>query len=107
SSGQRVIWDLTRILWSQSGLPWPGANLGTVLGCGLAHYKNDKGKPDSANRCLFKIIISESAYLIRKIRCKWRIQQQGDPEQKITDHKVRNRWRKMFTTQTHMDILCS
>ncbi|KIJ37164.1 hypothetical protein M422DRAFT_134084, partial [Sphaerobolus stellatus SS14] len=107
SSGQKEIWKLAKILWSQTGLPWPEINLGIILGCGLAKFKTKKGKPDKAKRRLFKIIVSESAYLIWKIRCEWRIQQQCNPELRITDHEVKNRWRKLMSTRIHMDILCS
>ena len=107
SSGQHVIWPLARMLWSQTDLPWPGANLGTILGCGLAQYNNKKGKPDAAKRRLFKILMSESAYLIWKIRCDWRIQRKGDPSLKITDHEIVNRWRKTLSSRIHMDIACT
>ncbi|KIJ26067.1 hypothetical protein M422DRAFT_192682 [Sphaerobolus stellatus SS14] len=107
SSGQKVIWQLAKTLWSQTGLPWPDINLGTILGCGLANFKTKKGKPDKAKRRLFKIIVSESAYQIWKIRCEWRIQRQCNPDLKISDHEIRNRWRKLMSSQIHMDILCS
>ncbi|KIJ35263.1 hypothetical protein M422DRAFT_34678 [Sphaerobolus stellatus SS14] len=106
-SGQKVIWRIEEKVWFQTGEPWPGTNLGTVLGSGLGTYMTEEGRPESAERRLFMILMTESAYLIWKIRCEWRIQHEGRADKKITDHEVRNRWIKQMSTKIYMHILCT
>ncbi|KIJ22624.1 hypothetical protein M422DRAFT_196955 [Sphaerobolus stellatus SS14] len=115
STGQRIIWNLAKRLCVKTREVWPDLNVGIILGCGLTEYMTSDRKPDKGKRRLFKILISESAYLIWKIRCEWRIEHNAHPDKKITDsvrldhtdHEVRNRWIKMISDRIHMDILCS
>ena len=76
--GRAQIWKLANELWKmRSSQPLP-STYGGILGCGLATYSKDD-KPDSGLNRLFKIIISESAHLIWKLRCERRIAKKDDP----------------------------
>ena len=44
-----------------------------IVGCGLAMYTKENGKPDTELNRLFGITMPESAYLIWKLRCERRI----------------------------------
>jgi hypothetical protein len=104
ASGQATIWKLTKKLWELKGIPWPTLNLGSILGCGITNFHNTTGKPlPGANR-LYSIIISESAHLIWKLRCEWRIQHNGDASQKHSETEI-NRWLKAINTRLQTDCL--
>jgi len=57
-----------------------------------------------ANR-LFTVLLSESCLLIWKLRCKWRIQREGDPSQLHTVDEIKSRWLSMINTRLHLDCL--
>ena len=50
--------------------------LGRVLGCGLAKIRDQRGKTLKGSSRLFMIVVSESAYLIWRLRCEWRIERE-------------------------------
>jgi len=56
---------------------------------------------------LFTITVSESTYLIWRIRCDWKITPEGDPSKKITETEIVNRWVKMVAERIKLDILSS
>jgi hypothetical protein len=60
--GQNIIWNLVKSLWELKIEEWPDLQYGTILGCSLVKLTKDKNK-DGGNR-LFRIIVSESAYLM-------------------------------------------
>ncbi|KAJ7670166.1 hypothetical protein DFH06DRAFT_981264, partial [Mycena polygramma] len=66
--GQSEIWKLARELWALKLGVMPAPTMGGILGCCLASFESEsKSKPSGVNR-LFRILISESAYLIWKLR---------------------------------------
>lgn len=67
--GQKEVWELARQLWAKRSDHEISPSIGTILGCGLANFTHD-GKPNTGKNRLYKIIISESAYLIWKLRGK-------------------------------------
>jgi len=76
--GQREIWELAKTLWSGKHTEWPQIkNVGLIMGCGLAAFKDKTGEPDEGANRLYRIIISESAHLVWKLRCA-RVIQLGD-----------------------------
>jgi hypothetical protein len=44
-------------------------SLGNILGCGLPNFTKDN-KPLTGKNRLYKILVSESAFLIWKLRCE-------------------------------------
>ncbi|KAJ7222341.1 hypothetical protein GGX14DRAFT_352764, partial [Mycena pura] len=68
SSGRALIWTAARTLWQERATTWPDVSLGTILGCGLAEFRDGSGKLDQGTRRLYRILMSESAYLIWRLR---------------------------------------
>ena len=65
--GRSQIWDLTNELWRRrSSTPIP-TDYGALLGCCLSDFKRPNGKPDKGLNRLFRILVSESIYMIWKI----------------------------------------
>ncbi|KAJ6554635.1 hypothetical protein B0H19DRAFT_1210904 [Mycena capillaripes] len=68
--GREIIWRLCKELWEKKFMNMPNLSIDLIMGCSLTNFKDSKGKNlPQANR-LFKIIASESAFLIWKIRCE-------------------------------------
>ncbi|KAJ7812062.1 hypothetical protein B0H13DRAFT_1666399 [Mycena leptocephala] len=65
--GQEIVWRAAESLWHEKELHWPMVSLGTILGCGLAEFKDYKGRLKCGTQRLYWILISESAYLIWKL----------------------------------------
>ncbi|KAJ7801831.1 hypothetical protein B0H14DRAFT_2300110, partial [Mycena olivaceomarginata] len=70
AAGHEIIWNLCSERWEKRFIMMPDTSIGLILGYGLTEFKDIKGKRlPEANR-LFKIVVSESAFLIWKIRCE-------------------------------------
>ncbi|KAJ7694680.1 hypothetical protein B0H14DRAFT_2650934 [Mycena olivaceomarginata] len=68
SPGQGIIWEAAKSLWLEKEAIWPMVSLGTILGCGLAEFHDDKGRTKPGTQRLYRILISKSAYQIWLIR---------------------------------------
>lgn len=63
------MWLLAREFWTRKHPDWPDISMGLILGSGLATFKDDAGNIQLALARLYKILITESIYLIWKLRC--------------------------------------
>ncbi|KAJ3715190.1 hypothetical protein C8R42DRAFT_549572, partial [Lentinula raphanica] len=66
--GQREVWERAKEIWEATGSQWKNINFGVIMGCGLIDLKKEDGKKSTGLSRLFRIIVSESAYLIWKLR---------------------------------------
>ncbi|KAJ7749050.1 hypothetical protein DFH07DRAFT_775525 [Mycena maculata] len=66
--GQSEIWELAEEIWSKDGQEWPQLSLGALFGVCLATFKGDDGKDSPSTARFFHILITESLYLIWKLR---------------------------------------
>ncbi|KAG1882495.1 hypothetical protein F4604DRAFT_1879514 [Suillus subluteus] len=87
-----TIWQAANDLWCKREPNWPEVQFGTILGCNLAIFTDDKGKIKSGSSRLFKIIVQESAHLIWKLRCKRTIKFEGIKEKFHSKTEIYNRW---------------
>ncbi|KAJ6571170.1 hypothetical protein B0H19DRAFT_847804, partial [Mycena capillaripes] len=87
--GQQIIWRLAKELWLKKHPIWPDLSLGSVLGCGLASFRNNGGKILPGTSRLYRILISESLFIIWKARNDIVIQGDGKP---LSDAEIHNRW---------------
>ncbi|KAJ7090686.1 hypothetical protein C8R44DRAFT_955817 [Mycena epipterygia] len=97
--GQSIVWRAARTLWLERETDWPAVSLGTVLGCGLAEFRDDKGKVRRGTQRLYRILISESAYLIWKLRNDRVISRDGAP---ASEEEILNKWK--FTVNQRLQI---
>jgi ribonuclease HI/exonuclease III len=103
--GQKIIWNLTSELWQLKYEPLPRISYGTVMGCGLSPYKDTNKHPDTGKNRLFQILISESAYLIWKIRCERRIEREDNPDKYHSYQEIHNRWVATINKRLLQDCL--
>ncbi|KAF6749225.1 hypothetical protein DFP72DRAFT_819216 [Ephemerocybe angulata] len=102
-SGQETVWALAKKAWGQTGLPWPEISLGLILGIGTMDIKNDQGKTLDGRTRLFRILISESAYLIWLLRCEWRIGREQNVLNMHTVAEITARWKVAIGRRLRLD----
>ncbi|KAJ7158223.1 ribonuclease H-like protein [Mycena crocata] len=105
ASGQETIWKLAKQLWEMKGLQWPEITYGSIFACSLGDFKDAKGKRDEGANRLFRILISESAHQIWKLRCNRVFERGNDPEHYHTEAEVHNKWLHCINYRLKMDIL--
>lgn len=106
ATGQAEIWRLVKELWALWGLPWTTPRFGTILGCGLAAYQSEdrNHKLTGANR-LYAILISKSAHLIWRLRCKWKISEGAAPEKIPSNEVVKDIWLRTINRRLQLEML--
>ncbi|KAJ7483379.1 hypothetical protein FB451DRAFT_1393485 [Mycena latifolia] len=87
--GQSQIWALAKELWLRKHPIWPEPSLGSVLGCGLANFTDDKGRDLPGTSRLYRILVSESIFTIWKIRNESVIARSGDA---LPVNMIHNKW---------------
>jgi ribonuclease HI len=95
---RKQIWDLVNSLWLKRHNEAFEPSLGNVLGCGMPNFTADE-KPLTGKTRLYKILISESAFLIWKLRCERAIAGKTHSETEI-----HNRW--IGTINSRLTIDC-
>ena len=106
ASGQEHVWKLVEELLSLRNLRWVPPSFGTTIGCCLIDYRSeDDSKPLVGANRLYRIAVSESAHLIWRLRCKWRINDEADPEKIPTEKEIRTTWLNMINRRLQLDCL--
>ncbi|KAJ7018378.1 hypothetical protein C8F04DRAFT_977361, partial [Mycena alexandri] len=98
--GQTQVWSLAKDLWLRKHPTWPEPSLGGVLGCGLATFKNEKGKNSPGLARLFRILVSESIFVIWKIRNDTVISHDGEP---VLENMIHNKWLQAINLRLTFD----
>ncbi|KAJ3828071.1 hypothetical protein F5880DRAFT_1459948, partial [Lentinula raphanica] len=65
---QQTIWNLAAQLWSHQETQWIAPSFGTILACGSINLQDSSKKVLPGESRLFRILVSESAHLIWKLR---------------------------------------
>ncbi|KAJ7106422.1 hypothetical protein C8R43DRAFT_906232 [Mycena crocata] len=91
ASGAKLVWNLTKTLWSMKYSNWPQLNWGLILGCNLVKLESSTkvAKPEM-NR-LFAVLVSTAWHLIWNIRNDRVLK---NPDKKITEVEIHNKWLK-------------
>ncbi|KAF9464942.1 hypothetical protein BDZ94DRAFT_1160912 [Collybia nuda] len=98
------LWKIAKTLWLKKDPKWPEIIYGIILACNTADFQA-RGKTQPGKNRLFAIIISETAYLIWKIRCE-RVFQGDKPLEAIHSKKaLENRWLQCINTCLKLDQL--
>ncbi|KAF6758477.1 hypothetical protein DFP72DRAFT_807848 [Ephemerocybe angulata] len=103
ASGQETAWQVFNELWDRTGKTKPYITLGTVMGVGLVHIKDERGKTITGATRLFRILLSETVYAIWLNRCDWRIGKNSDPAKILPPPEVRSRLLKAVNVRLRND----
>ncbi|KAH9907668.1 RNase H-domain-containing protein [Fomitopsis serialis] len=102
--GQREVWQLAKQLWDKKCALWPRPSLGAVLSCPIAPFKTDKGKPKTGETRLYRILMTESAYLIWKLRNERVIVDEDHPRgSPATPTEIESRWLQAINERLTLD----
>ncbi|KAH9833132.1 uncharacterized protein C8Q71DRAFT_725810 [Rhodofomes roseus] len=99
--GQEIIWELAGKLWKMKQKTWNKPLLGGILGCGSTEFKTKKGKILKGEARLHRTVISESVYLIWKLRNEQVIQAEGD--RRHSEDEITNRWLQAINDRLAID----
>ncbi|KAI0080617.1 hypothetical protein K474DRAFT_1589718, partial [Panus rudis PR-1116 ss-1] len=102
-NGRSLVWDLARELLAMRSERWPALTVGSILGCSLHHFRDSSGASDLGRARLYRIIISESVFLIWKLRNERRITHADDPSFSHSPLKIRRQWVHAINTRLGLD----
>jgi hypothetical protein len=101
SPERRKIWDLAKALWKlkmPEGHLWPG--IGMVISCGTVKFTDTLGSRKYGEERLYRILVSESARLIWRLRCRRVIEDENEP---LTSQAIEDTWYKMINDRLRLD----
>ena len=97
-----IVWSLAKSLWRNR--KWPRPSLGAVLSSAIAPFKTKEGKPKTGDARLYRILMTDSAHLIWKIRNERVIQDDNQPARPpITRREIRARWETAINARISED----
>ncbi|KAJ6597762.1 hypothetical protein DFH09DRAFT_903827 [Mycena vulgaris] len=100
ASGAKLIWELSRKLWTMKYQMWPSLSWGLVLGCNLVKFKHPNRKMIPPMGRLFAILVSTAWDTIWNIRNDKALK---NPHRNITDIEIHNRWLKSVNSALGRD----
>jgi ribonuclease HI len=102
SPGPAIIWKAAETLWREKEPEWPVISLGNILGCGLMRFEDKRGRLKSGTRRLYRILVSESAYTIWKLRNDRVISRAGT---RLTEKEIINKWTYDLNQHLQQDVI--
>ncbi|KAF8129378.1 hypothetical protein K438DRAFT_1490047, partial [Mycena galopus ATCC 62051] len=102
SPGQEIVWKAAERLWLEKESEWPGISLGSILGCGLLQFRDEKGKLKRGTQRMYRILVSESAYTVWKLRNERVISRAGDP---LDESAIMNKWIYGINQRLQQDVV--
>ncbi|KAG7439397.1 uncharacterized protein BT62DRAFT_913764, partial [Guyanagaster necrorhizus] len=69
SSGQKEVWELTKLLLNKCKIPWQSLDMAKILSCAISVFKASNGKRDSGKERFYQLVISSSAQVIWNAQC--------------------------------------
>ncbi|EJD38460.1 hypothetical protein AURDEDRAFT_25537, partial [Auricularia subglabra TFB-10046 SS5] len=103
SSGQSTIWPLVRIFLHHRKVDFT-PSLGAILGCASRACEGSWGPRSVSVERSYRIVVSESAFMIWKIRCEKRIGHAEDPEWQLPAEAIKKKWNKMLSVRYFRDL---
>ncbi|KAJ3816644.1 hypothetical protein F5880DRAFT_1626472 [Lentinula raphanica] len=100
-SGQKEIWEMAESLWENQKTEWIRPELGIILGCGVVSLRDGNKKLLPGESRLYRIIVSESAHLIWKLRNE-RVINERPPFSKA---QIERRWRTTIQGRYQIDCI--
>ncbi|KAL6298150.1 hypothetical protein BKA93DRAFT_744742 [Sparassis latifolia] len=101
--GQAIIWNLVELFWHKKHNSWRPPTLGSILGCTLVIHRDGQKHPQCGANCLYRILVSESAYLIWKIRCERVIQRNDNPHKLHSVKEITAKWHDTINCRLLLD----
>lgn len=103
SPERQVIWTLAEKAWQKKHESWPPIHMGNIIGAPLAKFDDAEGRRLPGATRLYRILMTESAHLIWKIRCERRIQRTDIEGDTHSQAEITNRWFAAMNTRLRLD----
>ncbi|KAJ3820010.1 hypothetical protein F5880DRAFT_1488743 [Lentinula raphanica] len=100
-SGQKEIWEMAETLWKNQKTEWIRPELGIILGCGVISMRDGNKRVLPGESRLYRIVVSESAHLIWKLRNE-RVINERPPLPKA---QIERRWRTTIQGRYQVDCI--
>ncbi|KAH9849471.1 hypothetical protein C2E23DRAFT_839328, partial [Lenzites betulinus] len=97
---RKETWARVERIWRSTGREWPEITWGAIMGATAVVIRNNNKERDTDAENLWKVLITESAYGIWKMRCERVIQNEG---KSFTENEVENRWYGMINRRLTLD----
>ncbi|KAJ7477749.1 hypothetical protein B0H11DRAFT_1726286, partial [Mycena galericulata] len=98
-NGQQQVWDLASELWmKRTGNPLRPL-IGEIMACGSIKRGSKHGETDKGTSRLYRILVSQSAHLIWRLRNERRIQGR-DP---ASVREIQLRWARQINMRLALD----
>lgn len=101
--GSSVIWKAARDLWRKRRQEWPVGTVADVVASTLATFKNGETLQSGDNR-LFGILVTESAFLIWRLRNK-RVCDEIPEDKWPESTEIRNAWLYAINRRLRLDVI--
>ncbi|KAH9927752.1 uncharacterized protein B0H18DRAFT_875187, partial [Fomitopsis serialis] len=99
------VWSYVERAWTRTGGEWREPSLPSILAAGLATPRRANGKPSKDHSVkLWRILLTEAAYLIWCLRCERVIQHEDEANWKHSKRSIAARWYASVNKRLHLDI---
>ncbi|KAH9840140.1 uncharacterized protein C8Q71DRAFT_702598 [Rhodofomes roseus] len=102
--GRDVVWNLAEDIWEKKQATWARPNYNEIIGVGLQKWYTPKMKRRPMAERFWRILISESAYLIWCLRCEREIGHSDEPGWKHTEKEISARWTSALNKRLHLEM---
>ena len=101
---RRAVWKLAQTLWEKKGLRWEPVHLESLISIGITQQTTPDSRAQHARTRLWRLLISESAYLIWKLRCERVIGHEENRQWRHSEKAVTTKWLRTMNNRMRQDI---
>lgn len=102
--GQMLIWECVRWLMNKKPTTQIPITYGTLLSINLLQLRDEHGQYLQGTTRLFHILVTESMYLIWKLRCERVIEHDNDPAHWHSPTEITNKWLHAINRRLAVDV---
>ncbi|EJD38925.1 hypothetical protein AURDEDRAFT_30349, partial [Auricularia subglabra TFB-10046 SS5] len=96
------LWRMAQVFLSHKRVATQ-ISIGLVMGCAAVRLPGLGSGRNKTSERAFTIVVSETAFLIWKLRCEKRIEHADDPEWRITQNEAEARWVSAIESRLRQD----
>ncbi|KAH9831461.1 uncharacterized protein C8Q71DRAFT_679920, partial [Rhodofomes roseus] len=104
ATGRDTIWKLVEYTWHKKQANWVRPSYDDILGMGTKAWRTKKDKRRPSAERLWRILISEAAFMIWKLRCERVINHSDDEDWEHSRQEIRARWVATINRRLHLDM---
>lgn len=102
--GRRAVWVHAQLLWEKKGLQWKPVCLESLVSAGIPEQEMTGSQIRPAHTRLWRLLVTESAHLIWRLRCERVIGHEGDDGWHHTEKAVTTQWLRAINNRLRQDV---